>query len=196
VFVQAQLGLGQTLLVHSIGSGIGTAALQLGLCAGAQVLGSSRTQDKLERCASLGLQHGLLVDDKTFAQAVATHTHGRGCDVILDTVGGSYLAENVKALATLGRLVIIGLMGGAAAELPLGLLLAKRAQVIGTVLRSRSLEEKATLCQRFARDVVPLFERGQLKPVIDAVLPMSEIRQAHARMERNSSFGKLVMSWE
>ncbi len=196
LFVQARLRLGQSVLVHSIGSGIGTAALQLASCAGAHVLGSSRTQDKLERCVRLGLHDGVLVTDKTFAATVAKLTQQRGCDVILDTVGGAYLAENVKALAPLGRLVVIGLMGGAAAELPLGLLLAKRAQVIGTVLRSRPLEEKATLSQQFARDVSPLFESGKLRPVIDAVLPMSEIRAAHERMERNDSFGKLVMAWE
>jgi NADPH2:quinone reductase len=195
LFPQAGLGLGQTVLLHAVGSGVGTAALQLALATGARPIGTSRTQDKLERCKALGLRDAILVQDKKFAAQVAELTGGRGADVILDTVGAAYLGENLNALASGGRLVLVGLMGGAAAELALGTLLAKRARVLGTVLRTRPLEEKAALAQAFSRDVLPLLRRGALKPVVDCVLPMSEIQQAHRRMESNDSFGKIVLSW-
>jgi putative PIG3 family NAD(P)H quinone oxidoreductase len=194
--LQAGMGMGQVALLHAVGSGIGTAALQLCLATGARPVGTSRTQDKLERCAELGLRDGILVQDAKFAQALAERTGGRLADAILDTVGAAYLGENLKALAPLGCLVVIGLLGGAAAELPLGLLLAKRGRVAGSVLRSRPLEEKIALARRFAAAVLPLFEAGKLRPVVDAVLPMSEIGEAHTRMEANESFGKLVMRWE
>lgn len=197
LFVQAGLSLGETVLLHAVGSGIGTAGLQLARAAGVRALGTSRTEDKLERCVALGLarEDGLLVQDKRFAARVLGRTFGRGADVILDTVGAAYLAENLQALAPLGRLVVIGLMGGATAELPLSALLAKRATLRGSVLRSRPLEEKAELAQSFGRAVVPLFERGALRPVVDCVLPMSDIAEAHRRMERDQSFGKIVLRW-
>ena len=195
LFGQANTALGELVLVHAVGSGVGTAALQLGLVAGADVIGTSRTVDKLARCRALGLAEGLPITDKTFASALHERTGGRGCDVILDTVGATYLAENIKALAVCGRLVIVGLLGGATAELPLGLVLAKRAKLFGTVLRSRPLEEKAVLAQSFARHALPLFAAGRLRPVLDVVMPMSEVRSAHERMERNETFGKIVLRW-
>lgn len=197
LFVQAALGMGQTVLLHSIGSGVGTAALQLARAVSARVLGTSRTQDKLQRCEPLGLAagDGILVSDKRFAARVAELTAGRGVDVILDTVGATYLSENLEALASRGALVVIGLMGGASAEVALGALLQKRARVQGSVLRSRPLEEKAALAQAFARAALPLFASGALKPVVDSVLPMAEIREAHRRMEQNETFGKIVLSW-
>ena len=195
LFGQGRLAPGQTALVHAIGSGVGTAALQLGLLAGGRVVGTSRSQEKLTRCRELGLEAALLVDNNQFAAALFEQNGGRGSDVILDTIGASYLNENVKALALGGRLVLVGLLGGASAELPLSLLLGKRASVIGTVLRSRPAEEKARLAQDFARDLLGHFERGKLKPVLDVVLPMREIRAAHQRMEQNQNFGKIVLQW-
>jgi len=195
LFVLGGLAVGQLALVHAIGSGIGTAALQLGRLSGARVVGTSRSQDKLERCKGLGLEDGLVVSDKTFAAALLDRTGGRLSDVILDTVGAAYLAENVKALALGGKLIQVGLLGGASAELPLGLLMAKRASVIGTVLRSRPLEDKISVTQRFVRDVLPHFTTGRLQPVIDVVLPMTEVRAAHQRMESNETFGKIVLRW-
>lgn len=192
VFGQAGLRMGEVLLVHAVGSGVGTAALQLGLSAGARVVGTSRTEDKLARCRELGLSHGLLVKDKSFVKAL----DGLAADVILDSIGAAYLGENIQALASCGRLVVVGLLGGATGELPLGALLAKRARVMGTVLRSRALEEKATLARAFTREVLPLFEQGKLKPIVDSVLPMSEVRTAHQRMEKNDSFGKIVLRWD
>jgi putative PIG3 family NAD(P)H quinone oxidoreductase len=195
LFLQGDFGMGQTALLHAVGSGIGTAAVQLVRAVGGRSLGTSRTADKLERCAALGLDHGLLVTDKRFADAVRDTTGGAGADVALDTIGAAYLAENLKALSPRGRLVIIGLMGGATGEIPLGLVLQKRLRIQGTVLRSRPLEEKAALAQRFEAEVLPLFDRGLLKPVLDRVMPMNDIAEAHTRMESNESFGKIVMAW-
>jgi putative PIG3 family NAD(P)H quinone oxidoreductase len=195
LFDQARLGVGELLLVHAVGSGVGTAALQFGLVCGAEVAGTSRTQNKLARCRALGLAEGFLVQENSFAAAFATRMGGRGADVVLDLVGAAYLADNVAALALRGRIVVLGLVGGAKAELSLGALLAKRAQLVGSVLRSRPLEEKAALAQSFAKNALPLFARGKLKPIMDCVLPMSEVRLAHKRMEQNETFGKIVLRW-
>jgi NADPH2:quinone reductase len=195
LFAQARLRPGQLALVHAIGSGVGTAALQLGRLAGADVYGTSRSEDKLQRCRDLGFEHGIVVSKSEFAAELLERSGGRASDVILDTIGASYFAENIKALATGGRLVLVGMLGGATAECPLGLLLAKRLTVIGTVLRSRPLEEKAALTQSFGRDMLGKFASGALKPVVDVVLPMTEVRAAHARMEANTSFGKIILRW-
>lgn len=197
VVLQAGLVSGDVLLVHAIGSGVGTAALQLARALGARTLGTSRTQAKLACCESLGLgaADGLLVTDGKFAERVQRATGDRGADIVLDGVGASYLEEDVRALASGGRLVVIGLLGGANGALPLGMLLQKRARVIGSVLRSRALEERCALAQVFARRLLPLFESRALRPVIDAVLPMSEVQEAHRRMESNETFGKLVLTW-
>jgi len=195
LFVQAGLGMGDVVLLHAVGSGVGTAALQLARMCGARPIGSSRSQDKLERCKPLGLEHAILVKDKRFAEQVAAFSGGRGADVILDTVGAAYLAENIASLALKGRLVLIGMMAGSTAELSLSALLTKRAQITGSVLRSRPLEEKAALARAFARDVLPSIESGAIVPVIDCVMPMAEIAAAHRRMESNDNFGKIVLSW-
>jgi len=196
LFEQAGLTSGERVLIHAVASGVGTAALQLARLAGARALGTSRTEDKLDRCAELGLAEGLHVTEGLFAEEVKERTDGRGVDVVLDLVGAAYLAENLASLAPLGRMVVIGLLGGAEAELPLGTLMKKRLRVLGSVLRTRPLEEKAILAQRFAARVAPLFAAdGPLSAVVDDVMPMAEVREAHARMERNETFGKLVLAW-
>lgn len=194
-FRQARVGAGDEVLVHAAGSGIGTAALQLAGLVGARAIGTSRSAAKLARCRDFGLAEGIEVTGATFADRVRELTGGRGADVVLDTVGAAYLAENVRALATNGRLVCLGLLGGQTGELPLGQLLVRRATVIGTTLRARPLEEKAALAQAFARAILPAFATGRLRPVIDAVLPMSDVREAHRRLEANETFGKLVLAW-
>lgn len=193
--VQGQMTLGDRVLIHSVGSGVGTAALQLARATGAQPLGSSRTQEKLDRCAQLGLTAPILTGEARFAGRVRELTGGHGADLVLDTVGAAYLDENLRALATGGRLIIVGLLGGVSGNASLGVLLAKRARIIGTVLRNRPLEEKATLAQRFSQHVLPLLAAGALAPVIDAVLPMQRVAEAHTRMEANDTFGKIVLSW-
>jgi NADPH:quinone reductase-like Zn-dependent oxidoreductase len=142
-----------------------------------------------------GLAHSILASEGKFAKQVSAASEGHGADIILDFIGAAYLAENVKALASQGRLVVIGLLGGVRAELNLGLLLAKRAQVIGTVLRSRSLAEKIELSSTFAEAVLPGFESGELEPVIDRIMPMEEVAAAHEYMESNQSYGKIVLTW-
>ena len=194
VVIQGHLESGDSVLFHAVASGIGTAGIQLAAVTGATSVGTSRTADKLARCSSLGLDHAVLVDDGEFADQVLQAVPG-GVDVILDTVGAAYLAQNVKIVAKKGRIIVIGLMGGVKGELALGALLAKRASIAGSVLRSRSSEEKAELTAAFSSEMLRKFETGELRPIIDDVLPMTEIQTAHARMDANETFGKLVLSW-
>lgn len=195
LFLQAGLGMGQVALLHAAGSGIGTAALQLVLAAGATPIGTSRKADKLERLKPLGLVHGIVTTDGSFADRVRELTQGGLAHAVLDTVGASYLGENLRALAVGGTIVTIGLLGGAKAELVLGLLVAKRACLRGSVLRSRPLEQKIALAQSFTQAVLPLFARAALRPVVEDVMPMTEVAKAHARMESDDLFGKLVLTW-
>ncbi|HJL19231.1 MAG TPA: NAD(P)H-quinone oxidoreductase [Sandaracinaceae bacterium LLY-WYZ-13_1] len=196
LFAQAELAAGEQVLIHAVASGVGTAALQLARLAGARPLGTSRSAWKLERCAPLGLMDGLCVTEKAFADEVLERTGGRGVDVVLDLVGAGYLRENLSALAPRGRMVVIGLLGGIHGELPLGVLMKKRLRLMGSTLRARPIEEKAALARRFADRVAPLFDAdGPLTPVVDRVMPMSEIQDAHALMERNETVGKVVMTW-
>jgi putative PIG3 family NAD(P)H quinone oxidoreductase len=197
LFTLGDLRPGAVVLVHAVGSGVATLALQLARAAGATVIGTSRTRAKLERAATLGLTHGLCVegDPPRFAEAVRGLTGGRGVPLVLEFVGGPYLAEDLAALAPCGRVVVIGTMGGPKAPLDLGLLLRARATVVGTMLRPRPLEEKIAASQAFARDVLPLVAAGAVKPVLDAVLPAEAAREAHERLERNDSFGKIVLTF-
>lgn len=182
----------QHVLLHAVGSGIGTAAVQLVRGYNAIPIGTSRTKSKLERCAALGLVHGIEAVEGRFAAAVKA-VAPRGVDLVLDTVGASYLPESIDALAEGGTIIGIGLVGGAKGTLPLGALLAKRAVVRGSTLRARPLEQKIALAQAFTREVLPLFARSVLAPVVDAVMPITDIREAHARMDENDTFGKIVM---
>jgi NADPH:quinone reductase-like Zn-dependent oxidoreductase len=194
VVLQGGLQRGESVLFHAVASGVGTAGIQLASVVGATSMGTSRTAQKLARCSSLGLDHAVLVDDGKFAEQVL-EVVPRGVDVILDTVGAAYLAQNLKVVASKGRIIVIGLMGGVKAELALGTLLAKRASIRGSVLRSRSSEEKAELTATFSRETLGKFETGELRPIIDEVLPMTEVQTAHARMDANDTFGKLVLTW-
>jgi len=199
LFTRAGLHMGERVLIHAAASGVGTAAIQVAHAAGATVYGTSRTADKLERIRdlNLGLDASVAVGDTpaNFAEAVQKWTNGAGVDVILDLVGGNYLAENREALALRGRLICVGTMAGAKSEIDLGLLLRKRVTIIGTMLRGRSVEEKAEATRLFASAVLPLVSRGAIRPVIDRVYPADEIRDAHERMESNASFGKIVLTF-
>jgi NADPH2:quinone reductase len=197
LFTIGALRPGWPVLIHAVGSGVATAALQIAKAAGATVIGTSRTADKLERARALGLDHGILVakDDARFAEEVRRITGKRGCPLVLDFVGAPYAAENLAALAAGGRVVVIGTMGGPKAQLDLGLLMRARGAIVGTVLRPRPIEEKIAATQAFAKDVLPLVASGAVKPVVDAVLPAARAREAHERMERNESFGKLVLAF-
>lgn len=201
LFLQARLGMGQFALVHAIGSGIGTAALQLARAAGALTIGTSRKAEKLARLEALGLVHGIVTSEPLFAERVKELTGGRLAHAVLDTIGASYLSENIKAVAPGGTIVTIGMLGGARGELPLGLLVGKRATLKGSVLRSRPLEEKVALVRAFTDAVLPLFApgtsavQGGLRPIVEDVMPMADAAKAHARMESDELFGKLVLTW-
>lgn len=184
---QARIQTGETMLVSACGSGVGTAAIQLGRALGATVIGSARTADKLERCKPLGLDRGVVVTDGTFAKEVGT------ADAIIELVGGGYLAEDLRCVALRGRIVLVGLLAGAKTELDLGLVLRKRIQITGTVLRARPLEEKLAAVRSFEHHVVPLLARGAVKPIIDRTFPLAEAGAAHAYMATNAGFGKIVL---
>jgi NADPH2:quinone reductase len=194
VFTQCGLQPGEWLLVHAVGSGVGLAALQLAKANGAFVAGTSRTQDKLDRCREFGLDLPLLTREPVFADAVK-QASGTGANVILDLVGGNYFPENLESLAINGRMILVGLTAGRKSEIDLGVALYKRARIIGTVLRARTTEEKAAATAVFARDVVPLFESGKIKPNLDRVFPAAEIQAAHRYLESNESFGKVVVEF-
>lgn len=194
VVLQEGLRSGETLLVHAVASGVGTAALQLGRAWGARVIGTSRSADKLRRAEGLGLEHALLADER-WADRVLEITEGRGADVIMDLVGGPYLAGNQKVLAPGGRLIVVGVTGGPKAEVDLRSLMVRRASVRGTVLRARPLEEKIALTQAFESEVMPLFGTGTLRPVVDQVLPAEQAADAHRLLETNATFGKVLLRW-
>ena len=195
LFTRAGLGPGETMLVHAAGSGVGTAATQLARAAGAKAFGTSRTADKLERAKEYGLSGAVVVNDdlQVVPRSAQEWTNGRGVDVIIDLVGAKYLEANLKALATHGRLVLVGTTAGSQATLDFSMVMGKRLTIVGTVLRGRSAEEKATATRLFAVHVVPLLADGTVRPVIDRVYKMEEVREAHARMESNESFGKIVL---
>jgi putative PIG3 family NAD(P)H quinone oxidoreductase len=192
IVTQAGLTSGETLLVHAAGSGVGTAAVQLGRAIGARVIGTARTQDKLDRARELGLDVGIVPASGAFADAVKVAAPD-GAQVVLELVGGNYLAEDLRCTTTLGRIVLVGLMAGVKSELELGLILRKRLRVLGTVLRARPLEEKIAAMRAFEAQVVPLFARGLVKPIIDTVMPLADAARAHERMASNAGFGKIVL---
>lgn len=196
VFTQGALERGETLLIHAVGSGVGLAALQLAKANGCTVYGTSRTAAKLDRCGELGLNESLTTGDGKFADRVLELTDGRGVNVVLDLVGGSYLEENLKSLAQKGRLMLVGLTGGATAQFDLGMALRKRLKITGTVLRGRSSEEKADAIRVFSEKVVPLLADRTIKPNVDRVFEMTDVQKAYEYLASNESFGKVVLSAE
>ncbi|MEV4117274.1 NAD(P)H-quinone oxidoreductase [Micromonospora sp. NPDC049645] len=189
----ARLGAGDTLLVHGGGSGIGTFAIQLGAALGATVLTTAR-EAKHARLRELGASHMIDYREQDFVEEVHRITDGRGVDVVLDIVGASYLGRNVSALATGGRLVVIGMQGGRKGELDLGALLTKRASVAATSLRSRPLAEKTEIVQGVRDEVWPLIEAGRIRPIVDRRLPMTEAAEAHRLVESSDHFGKVLLT--
>jgi len=195
LFTRAKLQTGETMLVHAAGSGVGTAVIQLARATGAQAYGTSRTTEKLERARGYGLRNSVAVNDgpEGFVAAVQEWTNGQGVNVIIDLVGAAYLGANLNALAQQGRLVLVGTTAGSKATLDFATVMRKRLTMIGTVLRARSSEERATATRLFANHVVPLLADGILRPVVDRVYKLAEVREAHLRMESNESFGKIVL---
>ena len=195
VFLGPRLVNGETVLVHGGGGGVATAAMQLvrQLAPESRILVTA-SPGKVERVRALGAHRVIDYKNEDFAEAVRQATDNRGADVILDHIGGPYLAQNLKSLAVGGRLVVIGVMGGAKAEINLATLMVKRQQIIGSVLRSRPVAEKAGIIAEFRRAVMPLFARSEIAPEIYKVYPLAEAADAHRAMESGAHFGKIVLS--
>lgn len=193
---QARAQAGEVVLISAVGSGVGTAGLQLAKAIGATVVGTARTADKLDRCRELGLDHAVCapreLDPLALAQEI-TATAGGPVDVVLELVGGAYIETDVRAAAPRGRIVVIGAMGGGRCELEGALLMVKRLRMFGTVLRSRTVAEKTAATDAFARDVVPMLTSGTVAPVIAATFPLSEAPAAYALLASDTTFGKVVV---
>ena len=194
LFNRGNLQMGETLLVHAAGSGVGTAAVQLAHHAGAFVFGTAGSAEKLAGAAKLGMDVGINYHDEDFAAVVKEKTGGAGVDVLIDFIGGPYWDQNIACMAVLGRLVEVGLMGGSRVEVDLGHLMGKRLQVTGTGLRGRTIEEKLAVTAQFKRHVLPHLASGSMKPVVDRTFPLEEVADAHRYMETNANFGKIVLT--
>ena len=194
---QANLAAGETVLIHAVGSGVGLAAVQLARAGAAVPYGASRTQEKIERARAFGLQDGIrLAEDLGPLQEQSRQwTAGRGFDVVLDLVGGSYVPAGIDALGIKGRLVLLASMGGRKTEIDLGQFLHKRLRLIGSTLRARPLEEKIAATRAFTAEVVPLLAQGKVRPVVDSEFgfTLKDIQAAYRRLESNESFGKVVI---
>jgi NADPH:quinone reductase-like Zn-dependent oxidoreductase len=192
---QADLHPGARVLVHAVASGVGTAALQLACAMGATVVGTSRTKEKLDRAVELGLHQAVVVDrDFDPAELARRITDDGGpADVVIDLVGGPYLAVDVAAAAPKGRIVLVGLIAGARAELDMGMLLGKRLTLRGTVLRSRPPHEKAAATHAFAGQVIPLLAACTVAPVVEEVVPLGEAERAYDLLAADTTFGKVIL---
>jgi putative PIG3 family NAD(P)H quinone oxidoreductase len=193
---RAHVSLGDRVLIHAVGSGVGTAAVQLARMLGARTIGTSRTPSKLDRLMALGLDEAIDTSTGEFLRQLSEPVNA-----IIDCLGGPVLKENLSALLPRGRLVLIGHLLGGRGELDLNLVLRQRLEIIGTVMRSRAQSERATLVREFVQEVLPAFAispagaGAMLQPVVDTVLPMGELARAHRLMEENATFGKVVLAW-
>jgi putative PIG3 family NAD(P)H quinone oxidoreductase len=194
VFMVAGLRADETLLVHGGAGGIGTLAIQLAHALGARVVTTAGSADKLELCRSLGADEVVNYREQDFVEEVRRSTDGRGADVILDNMGAAYLDRNLDALATEGRLVVIGMQGGVKGELDLGKLMRKRGAVVATSLRARPTEEKAAICAAVVEHVWPLVADGTVRPIVHDTLPLDRVADAHRLMEDSSHTGKIVLT--
>lgn len=193
LYMEARLRFRETALLHAGGSGVGTAAIQLCREFGNPCYVTAGSESKVARCIELGAAAGCDRHTASFAGKVREWTEGEGVDVVLDPVGGAYLADNLRSLKLEGRLVVIGLMDGARAELPLGALLAKRVSIRGSTLRSRTIAQKAAVMDALRDRVWPKIEAGAIRPVIDTVFPMDRAEEAHRLIASNETFGKVVL---
>lgn len=193
LFLQGGLAAGHAVLVHAGGSGVGTAATQLARAAGATVVTTVGSREKAERSLLLGAARAIVRGEEDWAEAAREATGGRGVDLVLELVGAPNIEPDLRALAVGGRVIVIGTMAGAQADLPLGLLMGRRARLVGTLLRARSIEEKIALNQAFLAHGWPLLASGAVRPVVDRVLPLEEAAEAHRHMEANRNFGKVVL---
>jgi len=193
---QANLKSGEWVLIHAAGSGVGTAAVQICRAIGARSVGTSRTKDKIDRAMELGLHRGIVIEKGDFSDEVKTIVGDQGVDVVLELIGGNYVVEDLECVANQGRIILVGLLAGAKAELSLQRILSKRVMIKGTTLRARPLEEKIVAAQLLSKQIAPLLENGELKPIIDKVFDLDDVVEAHRYVEQNDSFGKVVLNLE
>jgi putative PIG3 family NAD(P)H quinone oxidoreductase len=193
LFTRGHLQDGETVLIHGGGGGVGTSAIQLARARGCRVLVTAGSAEKLERCVALGADAGINYRTEDFVARTRELTDGHGADVVLDIMGASYLGKNIDAVATDGRIVVIGMQGGNQAEIDLGVMMRRRLSLISTALRSRPAAQKAVIVAAFAADVLPLLADGRLQPVIDRVLPLERAGEAHRLMESSEVVGKIVL---
>lgn len=189
---RARMQSGERVLIHAGGSGVGTAAIQLVRAMGATAFTTVGSAEKAEGVRQLGA-HCIEYKKEDFAAVIADATAGEGVHVVLDFVGSPYLARNMQAATVLGRIVVIGLLGGAQADIDLGLLLRKRMTIVGTALRSRSFAEKLAITNDIAKHVLPLLADGRVRPIIDQEFPLSDVAKAHMYMADNRNFGKVLL---
>ncbi len=194
LFLEAGLEQGDTVLLHGGAGGIGSMAIQLAVAAGAKVLVTASNEEKIAYCLALGAHGGINYREEDFAERTMVLTDGAGVDVILDVVGAKYLAQNVRVLANNGTLVVIGLQGGAKAELNIGALLAKRARVMGTTLRARPLAQKEEIVAAVRERALPMLAEGSLKLSVDRRFPFPEVAAAHGYFDSGRHTGKIIVT--
>ena len=195
VFDRGRLQAGETLLVQGGTSGIGVTAIQMAKAMGAKVIATAGSDDKCKACTDLGADHAINYRTQDFAEKAKEFTGGKGVDVVLDMVAGSYVAREVECLAEDGRIVIIAIQGGTKAEANAGLVLRKRLTITGSTLRPRPVAFKAAIAQALKANVWPLIENGRIKPIIHSTFPAADAAKAHALMESNQHVGKIVLTW-
>ena len=193
LYMEANLSEGEKALIHAGASGVGTAAIQICKSKGNPCFVTAGTKEKISRCMELGAEGGTVRNEESFADAVAKWTDNNGVQVILDPVGANYLEDNMKSLTLEGRLVMIGLMGGAKTSINLGLLMMKRLRIIGSTLRAQPIPKKTEIMNNLNENIWPLLESGDIKPIIDTVIPIEEVDKAHELMESNQTFGKVIL---
>jgi tumor protein p53-inducible protein 3 len=191
--LEGSLRAGETTLIHAGGSGVGTAGIQMAAYEGASVFVTAGTEAKLSVCRELGASLAINYKEQDFLEEILAATDDQGVDLILDPVGGLYLSRNIHALKPLGRLVLIGLLGGTSSELNLGLVLGKRLRIIGSTLRVRPLEEKISITKRFHDRYWPALHTGTLRPVIDTMFSITEAQEAHRYVQNNKNIGKVIL---
>ena len=193
IFTLGKLSAGETILIHAGGSGVGSAGIQISRHAGATVFVTAGTSEKIDKCKALGAVEGINYKTTDFVNEIQRLTDGQGVDVVLDFIGAPYFDRNLSILKTKGRLLQVGLIGGSATEINLGTGMRNRLQIIGSVMRPQSIDEKIAITQRFVEQWLPELKQNVLQPIIDTVFPLAQAQQAHEYMEANRNFGKIIL---
>lgn len=194
LFEIGKLIAGEVCVIHSGGSGIGVAAIQLAKKAGAEVIATTGSSEKIKKCLEIGANHAFSYNEEPILYKIKQYTRDMGVDLVLDTIGARLLTDNISMLKYRGRIVIIGLLGGSKSEMDIGQVLIKNIFIQGSTLRNRSLKEKIILTNKIKSDVMPFFLNGKLRPIVDSVFSIHQAEEAHRRMAENKNFGKIILS--